>query len=88
MSLYACSARRGEILSTIAVRMPASTISVPAAGTQLRLNVNDDKGSPLLVTTSSPGHWKVVVNGFFASASFTALRFAIEKIAMMMRYGA
>ena len=67
------------------VNSPEISRSVPAAGSQLKLNVSELSGSPSGVTTSRPGHWNVVVQGDSASASLTAGICAIEKIAMMIR---
>src|SRR5215510_13811435 len=71
-----------------AVMMPAITISVPAAGSQLNVYVIDDSGLPLVPRTSSQGHWNFTVHGDFASAFFTALMFAMEKSTMITAYGA
>src|SRR4029453_19254440 len=68
--------------------MPARIISVPAAGNQPKLNVTDDSGLPLLPRMSRPGHGNLTVHGSAASASLTGPRFAMVKMAMMMRYGA
>ena len=38
--------------------MPAKIISVPAAGSQLKLNVVVATGSPAVLSTSRPGHAK------------------------------
>ena len=37
--------------------MPAMIIRVPAAGSQLKLNVVEATGSPAALSTSRPGHW-------------------------------
>ena len=68
--------------------MPAMIIKVPAAGSQLKLNVIEASGSPAVFRTSSPGHWNAKVNGFSARNSLTAVMLVIEKIAMMTTYGA
>jgi hypothetical protein len=47
-----------------------------------------ESGSPSGLRTSSPGHSKVVVQGASASASLIVAIWAIEKTAMMIRYGA
>ena len=67
---------------------PEISISVPAAGSQLKLNVRLLSASPSGLRTSRPGHWNVVVHGDSASQSFTAGICAIEKTAMMITYGA
>src|SRR5215207_3699625 len=64
------------------------SISVPAAGSQLKLNVRLLNGSPSGLCTSSPGHWKVVVQGDSASLFLIAGIWTIEKTAMMIAYGA
>ena len=67
---------------------PAMTISVPAAASQLKLNVGDASGSPGRVMRSSPGQWKVIVTAPRRARSLMAVICARQKIAMMIRYGA
>ena len=64
---------------------PENSINVPAAGSQLKLNVMEVSGSPSGSRTSSPGHSKVVVQGDSASQSLIAGICAIEKTTMMIR---
>ena len=79
------SARPGESPITAIVIRPEISISVPAAGSQLKLNVRLVSASPSGLRTSRPGHSNVVVHGDSASQSFTAGICAIEKTAMMIR---
>ena len=48
----------GETRSSAAVTSPESTIRVPAAGSQLSVNVVLATGSPAVLSTSRPGHAK------------------------------
>ena len=82
------TARPGETPIAAIVIRPEISISVPAAGSQLKLNVRLLTASPSGVRTSSPGHWNVVVQGDSASLFLTAGIWAIENTAMMIRYGA
>src|SRR5215210_750833 len=66
------SARPGVTPSASIVSRPDISISVPAAGSQLKLNVRLLTASPSGVRTSRPGHWNVVVHGDSASLSLTA----------------
>jgi hypothetical protein len=88
VSTYALSALPGRTRRTIAVRMPARIISVPAAGSHPNVKVMDDRGLPLAPRISRPGHGNFTVQGVPARASLTGPRLAMEKMAMMMRYGA
>jgi hypothetical protein len=79
------TARPGERRITAIVTKPAISISVPVAGSQLKLKVRLERASPSGFLTSRPGQSNVVVHGDSASASFTAGIWAIEKMAMMIR---
>jgi hypothetical protein len=82
------TARAGESESTAIVIMPEISIRVPAAGSQLKLNVRLLTASPSGLRTSRPGHSNVVVHGDSASLFLIAGICAIEKTAMMIAYGA
>ena len=64
---------------------PAMIIRVPAAGSQLKLNVVVATASPAVLRMSSPGQSKGIVHGSSARNSFTAVMLVIEKIAMITR---
>ena len=57
------SARPGASPMTAMVIRPEISMSVPAAGSQLKWNVRLRSASPSGVRTSSPGHWKLAVHG-------------------------
>jgi hypothetical protein len=85
---YALIARRGPMRRRTAVSTPARIIRVPAAGSQPKVKVVEASGLPLAPSTSRPGQPNATVQGDSASADLTGPRFAIEKMTMMMRYGA
>src|SRR5690348_4923250 len=88
VSPYALSARFALIPRMAAVMMPAITMRVPAAGSQLSVNVADETGLWFEPRMSMPGHWNFTVHGDLASAFLIALMFASEKSTMITRYGA
>ena len=66
---------------------PEMTRRVPAAASQLNLNVGRAEGLPFAVSRSRPGHWKATVRS--ARKSFRGVtRAATLKTATMMMYGA
>jgi hypothetical protein len=65
---------------------PANTISVPAAASQLSLNVGRVDTLPDAVCRSRPGHWNDLVGA--ARASLMTGIWARLNTTMMIRYGA
>ena len=68
------------------VMSPAMISRVPAAESQLSLNVGMVDGFPLAVCSCSPGHCSTLVGA--SSRSLTTGIWVMLKITMMMRYGA
>ena len=63
-------------------------ISVPAAGSQLSVNVVVATGSPAALSDVEPRPRRTVGPRLLGQHSLTAVMLVIEKIAMITRYGA